>query len=294
MIPARAAAVCLAALIGAAGPALATPGAWTGGNQGRIKPPFDEVGIDQRLGEPIPLDLEFLDEEGRRVRLGDYFGDRPVILTLAYFRCPMLCSLVVNGMTGALGVMSLEPGDDFEMVTVSIDPRETPEMARASKKGYVERYGREGARAGWHFLTGEAEAIEALAGAAGFRYVYDPATDQFAHASAILVITPQGRIAQYFMGIEFPPRDLRLALVESSQGTIGTLVDRLILLCYEYDPATGRYGAMTMRLVRTGGVITVLGMAIFVSLMLRRDARRRAGPPGGSEGGAGEVVHHVR
>ena len=238
--------------------------------------PFPEVGLDQKLGEKIPLDLVFRDEAGHPVRLGDLFGARPVVLTLAYYRCPMLCSLVLNGLASGLKPVSLDPGKDFAMVTVSIDPRETPDLAAASAKSYVARYGRPGAEEGWRFLTGDQDAIASLAAAVGFRYAYDEATGQFAHPSAIMILTPDGRLSRYLMGVEYAPRDLRLALVESSEGKVGTLADALLLLCYRYDPASGRYGALTLRLVRTGGALTVLAMAIFVLVMLRRDARRSA------------------
>ncbi len=238
--------------------------------------PFPDVGLDQKLGERIPLDLVFRDETGRRVRLGDLFGDRPVVLTLAYDRCPMLCSLVLNGLASGMKPVSLEPGKDFTMITVSIDHRETPDLAAASARSYVARYGRPGAEEGWRFLTGDEDAIASLAAAAGFRYAYEESTGQYAHPSAVMILTPDGRLSRYLMGVEYAPRDLRLALVESSEGRIGTLADALMLLCYRYDPASGRYGSLTLRLVRSGGVLTVLAIAAFVLVMLRRDARRSA------------------
>jgi len=242
-------------------------------------PPFPEVGIDQRLGESIPLDLVFRDEQGRPVKLGDLFDSRPVVLTLAYYRCPMLCSLVLNGLASGLKPVSLSPGEDFGMITVSIDPKETPDLAAASRESFAARYGRPEAQEAWRFLTGDEAAIRSLAGAVGFRYAYDESTGQYAHPSAVTILTPDGRISRYLMGVDYAPRDLRLALVESSEGKIGTLADALMLLCYQYDPASGRYGALTLRLVRTGGVLTVLAMAVFVFVMLRRDARRAARGP---------------
>ena len=253
--------------------------------------PFPEVGVDQRLGESIPLDLVFRDETGAAVRLGDLFGPRPVVLTLAYYRCPMLCSLVLNGLASGLKPVSLDPGEDFTMITVSIDPKETPDLAAASRESYSARYGHPGAQSGWHFLTGDESAIRSLAGAVGFRYAFDAGTGQFAHPSVVMVLTPDGRLSRYLMGVEYAPRDLRLALVESSEGKIGTLADALMLLCYRYDPASGRYGALTLRLVRTGGALTVLAMSIFVFVMLRRDSRRNAA---GARGGEAGRVPHVQ
>jgi len=237
------------------------------------EPPVDEVGIDQHIDAQVPLDLEFRDEQGRTVRLGDFFDGKPVILSLAYFRCPMLCTLVLNGMASSMGVLELDAGKDYEAVTVSIDPRETPAMAAEGKKNYIKRYGRPGAEKGWHFLTGEQESIDRLADAVGFRYVYDEETDQFAHASGIMVLTPDGRLARYFFGVEYSPRDLRLSLVEASHGKVGSVVDKVLLLCYQYDPATGTYGVVVYRVLRLAGVITIAVIALFVILMLRRDAR---------------------
>ncbi len=195
-----------------------------------------EIGIDQRLDEQLPLALPFRDEAGRTVALGDYFGKRPVMLALVYYNCPMLCTLVLNGLVGALNVMSLEAGRDFDVVAVSFDTRETPAMAAAKKKAYLSRYKHPAAAAGWHFLTGDAASVEALTKAAGFRYRYDEDLEQFAHASAIMVATPEGRLARYFYGIEYAPRDLRLGLVEASAGKIGTPVDQILLLLLPLRP----------------------------------------------------------
>lgn len=217
-----------------------------------------QVGIDQRLHEQVPLDLKFRDESGREVHLSDYFDGKPVVLVLAYFRCPMLCTQVLNGLTNTLRAVPFEMGKQYRVLTVSFDPREEPDLAAAKKASYVGSYGRPGADDGWHFLTGDQSNIERLTKAVGFRYVYDPALDQFAHASGIMVLTPQGKIARYFFGIEYPPRDLRLALVEASTGKIGSPVDQLLLLCYHYDETTGRYTASIMNFVRLAGIATLL------------------------------------
>ncbi|HEY3171868.1 MAG TPA: SCO family protein [Thermoanaerobaculia bacterium] len=241
------------------------------------RPPIlRNVAIEQHLDRPLPLDLPFRDEAGRSVRLADYFGKRPVVLVLAYYNCPMLCTQVLNGLLSASRVLSFDAGREFEIVTVSFDPRDTPEAARAKKEPYVARYGRPGAAAGWHFLTGEARSIAGLTEAVGFRYARDEAIGQFAHASAIYVATPDGRLSRYFFGIEYAPRDLRLALVEASRGKIGTPVDQLLLYCYHFDPAAGRYGAVVMNMVRVGGVAAVLVLTVFLLLMWRRDRRRDA------------------
>ncbi|MGH9313440.1 MAG: SCO family protein [Vicinamibacterales bacterium] len=225
-----------------------------------------EVGIDQRLNERLPLDLRFRDEEGRDVRLGDYLGRRPVVLALVYYECPMLCTQVLNGLVSALTVMSLDAGREFDVVAVSFDPKEGPGLARAKKQSYLERYGRPGTAAGWHFLTGGPESIERLTKAVGFRYVYDEKRDQFAHGAAITVVTPSGVISRYFYGIEYAPRDLRLGLVEASADRIGSIADQVLLLCYHYDPATGRYGFVALTLVRIGGILTIAAFGVFLWL----------------------------
>jgi protein SCO1/2 len=228
------------------------------------------IGIDQRLDETLPLALPFRDEAGRAVALGDYFGKRPVVLALVYYNCPMLCTQVLNGLLAALNVMSLEAGRDFDVVAVSFDPRETPAMASAKKEAYLSRYKHPAADAGWHFLTGDAASVEALTKAAGFRYRYDETLDQFAHASAIMVATPGGRLARYFYGIEYAPRDLRLGLVEASAGKIGTPVDQILLYCFHYDPASGKYGAVVMNIVRLAGLATVGALALAAVVFSRR------------------------
>lgn len=234
-------------------------------------PGLDNVGIEQHLNEQIPAGLVFRDEAGNTVRLGDYFGDKPIILDLAYFNCQMLCPEVLSGLTVALRGLKFYVGREFEVLTVSFDPRETPAVAAESKDKYLKRYGRQGAEQGWHFLTGQQDAIAALAKAAGFQYQYDPQTQQFAHTTAIMVLTPQGKIAQYYYGVEFSPKDLRLGLVEASHNKIGNLADAVLLYCYHYDPATGRYGAAIMRVLRLAGLATMIFLGSFIVLMLRRD-----------------------
>jgi protein SCO1/2 len=234
-----------------------------------------DVGFDQRLDEQVPLDLTFRDETGNPVALGRYFGTKPVILVLADYECPMLCTLVLNGLTGALKALPFDIGREFEVVTVSINPADTPALASAKKANYVARYGRPGANAGWHFLTGEPDAIARLAQAVGFRYRYVPEQKQFAHAAGIVVLTPHGKIARYFYGIEFAPRDLRLGLVEAAQGRIGTPVDQILLFCFHYDPVTGSYSALAMNSVRVAGAITVVVLVGFLALYLWREARAR-------------------
>ncbi len=242
-----------------------------------IRSPYAEVAYDQKLGETIPLDLAFRDESGATVHLSDFFGrGRPVILTLVYYRCPMLCNQVLNGVTRSLLPLSLDLGEDFEIVTVSFDPTETPALAKAKKAGYVRRYGREGAGAGWHFLTGDAGPIKALADAVGFRYHLDPKSKQYAHAAGITVLTPEARVIRYFFGIEYPARDLQLGLVDASAGRVGSPIDQILLYCYHYDPATGKYNFAIMGLIRVLGIATVLALATFMFVMFRRDRLRAA------------------
>ena len=238
------------------------------------------IGIDQKLDATLPLSLAFRDEAGRDVRLGDFFGRRPVVLALVYYNCPMLCTQVLNGLVGSLNTMSLAAGRDFDVVLASFDPREGPEDARAKKDAYLARYKHPASDGGWHFLTGREPEIRTLAQAVGFHYRYDASLDQFAHASAIFVATPDGRLARYFYGIEYAPRDLRLALVEASNGKIGTPVDQILLFCFHYDPALGKYGAAVVNLVRLGGLLTVMALAVSIVLLSRRGRRRtRSAPP---------------
>jgi protein SCO1 len=230
-----------------------------------------KVAFAQRLDQPLPLDLEFRNEDGRTVKLGEYFGRRPVILSFVYYECPMLCTQVLNGLESALRVMDESVGREFDVVTVSFDPRETPVLASGKKKSYLDRYKRPGAENGWHFLTGDQADIDALTKAAGFSYVWDADTQQFAHASGIIVATPQGRLARYFFGIEYAPRDLKFALMESSFERIGSLADQLLLYCYHYDAERGHYGFVAMRAVRIGGAVTLLALVGFVFVSIRRD-----------------------
>lgn len=249
--------------------------AGTAGGAQERPPVLREVGFDQRLGEAVPLDLVFRDEEGRTVRLGDYFGRKPVVLTLVYYACPMLCTVTLNGLASALDLISFDVGKEFEVVTVSFDPREGPELAAAKKKAHLSRYKRPGAERGWHFLTGEASSIGRLTRAVGFRYVWDAETQQFAHPAGSVVLTSDGHIARYIFGVEYAPKDLRLALVEASANRIGSPVDQFLLYCYHYDPATGRYNAVIMNIMRLGGLATVLALGSFVLVMWRRERRAR-------------------
>jgi protein SCO1 len=236
--------------------------------------PLREIGFDQNIDQRVPLDTTFRNEAGATVRLGDYFGSRPVVLVFAYYDCPMLCTQVINGLSSALGVLSLNPGKDFEIVTVSFNPRDTPASATAKKAVYLERYRRPGAAEGWHFLTGDQPQIDRLTKAAGFRYAWDAETKQFAHPSGVIVLTPDGRLSKYLFGIEYGPRDLRLGIVEASEGKIGNPVDALLLYCYHYDPMTGRYGLAIMRVIRIAAAATVLILGAFILVMLRSEKRR--------------------
>jgi protein SCO1/2 len=231
------------------------------------------IGIDQKLGDQLPLDLPFVDSDGNPVHLRDYFGDKPVILSLVYFDCPMLCTQVINSLLRAMNVLSFGAGTEFDVLTISIDPGETPELANAKKIEYLKNYrGREGST-GWHFLTGDQQQIDQLAAAVGFRYEYDEPTDQYIHASGIMVLTPEGKLARYFYGIDYPPRDLRWGLVEAADGAIGNPVDQLLLLCYSYDPMTGKYGLYIRNSLRIGGLATILALGSFIVVMLRRERR---------------------
>jgi protein SCO1 len=240
---------------------------------------LNEIGYDQRLGETVPHDIVLRDESGREVRLGDFLGRKPVVLTLVYYECPMLCTLTLNGLAGALKTLAFDVGREFDVVTVSFDARETPALAAAKKKAYLARYDRPGAEKGWHFLTGDAAQVARLTGAVGFRYAWDERTKQFAHPSGVVLLTPDGRIARYLYGIEYAPKDLRMGLMEASERRIGTAVDHALLYCYKYDPTTGRYGLLTMQLIRGGGVLTMLGLGGFIVAMRRRElAMLRAQP----------------
>jgi len=232
---------------------------------------LEEVRIDQRLDETLPLDADFKDENGADVKLGKYFGKKPVVLALVYYSCPMLCNQVLNGMTSGLDVLkNFSIGKEFEVVTVSFDPRETPDLASQKKETYIQWYKRDGAAEGWHFLTGDKKNIDRITEAAGFHYKWDDKTNQFIHASGIMIVTPEGKLARYFYGIEYAPKDLRLGLVEASNGKIGSPVDQLLLYCYHYDPASGKYGAVVMNIMRLGGLLTIVGLVVMVLVFRKR------------------------
>jgi protein SCO1 len=257
---------------------------WAQGGYGGLQPQagvpssqmpgeLQNVEFVQRLDEQLPLDLTFTNEEGRQVQLREYFSRRPVVLAFVYYECSMLCSQVLNGVTSALGALDETAGRDFEVVTVSFDPRDTAVAASAKKKSYLDRYNRPGAEQGFHFLTGSEESIRALADAAGFKYAWDDRTQQFAHASGFIVATPDGRLSRYFFGIEYAPRDLKFALIESSAGRIGTVIDQVLLYCYHYDPTSGSYSFVAMKAVQLGGAFTLLALVGFVVVALRREHR---------------------
>jgi protein SCO1/2 len=234
-----------------------------------------DVGIDQNLNQQIPLDLTFRDETGKTVQLRQYFGKKPVVLSLVYFSCPMLCTMVEDGLLQSLKHVNFNVGEQYEVLTVSFDPHDTPQMAAAKKDVYVGLYGRPKAAEGWHFLTGDEPSIRALTKAVGFRYAYDPASGQYAHATAIMVLTPQGKLARYFYGIQYPPGGLRLSLVEASHEKIGSPVDAILLFCCAYNPATGKYGLLVSRLLMIAGGLTLLtvGGLIFMLSRTRQHAQ---------------------
>jgi protein SCO1 len=237
------------------------------------------VGITQNLNEQIPPDLVFRDETGESVRIGDFFGKKPIVLSLVYFDCPALCTEVLNGELRTMKAISLDLGKDFEAVTVSFEPKDTPGLAKAKRDVYIGQYGRYGATDHWHFLTGDQQSIDALTNAVGFQYAYDSSIRQYAHAAAILVLTPHGRIDRYFYGVIYPARDVRLGLVEASEGKIGTFTDHALLYCYQYDPMTGKYGVVVMNVLRAAGGLTVLILGIFMTMMFLRERKRPVGVP---------------
>jgi protein SCO1/2 len=232
---------------------------------------FSDVGISPQLNATLPLDLQFVDADGRLVRLAELFSDRPVILHLVYYECPMLCKLSSDGLLRALKTLSLKPGDDFSIITVSFDPREGPELSARAREVAIERCGRRAVESGWRFLTGDKGAIDQLCDTVGFRYVFDEKTGQFAHASGAFVFTADGKLSRYLSGVEFAPRDLRLAIVEASAGKVGTAGDQVLLMCYMYDPSAGKYGVAIMTIVRIAGIATVGGMGLAIFTMLRRE-----------------------
>ncbi len=232
---------------------------------------LSQVGFDQKLGESIPLDLSFRDELGEEVTLGRYFGEKPVILALVYYECPMLCTLVLNGLLEGMDGLEFTAGREFQIVVVSFDPRDTPELSRAKKAEYLKEYGRPEAEAGWHFLTGSEESISALTQAVGFSYAWDEASKQFVHASGIMVLTPEGQLARYLYGIEYPTRDLKLGLIEAADQKIGSPSDQVLLFCFSYDPVKGKYGLAVMNLMRVLGFGTVISLAGLILVMVRRE-----------------------
>ena len=235
-----------------------------------VRPPYlANVGIEQRLDGQVPPDLSFVDDTGRAVKLGNYFGKKPLILNLVYYNCPMLCGEVLAGLSASMKMVKFDVGNEFDVLTVSFNPKETPELAAAKKQEYLKRYGRPNAAAGWHFLTGPAESINALTKAVGFQYQYDESKNQYAHATAIMVLTPQGRISRYFYGVDFPPKDLRMGLVEASQGKIGNAIDQVLLYCYHYDPTVGKYGAVVANMLKVGAAITILLLGGFILILFR-------------------------
>lgn len=241
-----------------------------------LSPPAPpDVGIDQKLDAEVPLDLTFADEAGRPVRLGDLLQGKPAVLALVYYECPMLCGEVLQGMLEAFNALDFTIGREYQVLTVSFDPREKSDLAALKKKNLIEHYKQPGAGAGWHFLTGGEADIRRLADTVGFRYEYVPATEQFAHAAGIMVLTPEGKVSRYFYGIEYPERDLRFGLIEASRGRIGSLTDSLLLLCYHYDPVSGTYGFVVMRAVRIAGAATVLAIGALVALLVAQDRRKR-------------------
>jgi protein SCO1/2 len=266
---------------------------------GIMSPPLNQrppglqfVGIEQHLNAEVPANLQFTDELGNPVKLDSYFGHgRPVILNLGYYQCPMLCSELLQGLVGSMKALTFNLGKDFDVVTVSFDPRETPEMAAAKKRDIMKRYGRAGSDQGWHFLTGKADQIAALTRSVGFEYQFDPKTEQYAHAAAIVMLTPERRVSGYFYGVEFPPKDLRLGLVEASENRIGNIGDQVLLYCYHYDPRTGKYGAVISNILKLGGLATILILGTFVLVMVRaeRTLAPRAGK-GAPHGGLRRVT----
>src|SRR5215510_4892862 len=256
-----------------------TPGSM-GFNSGivasNVPPQFKDVTFAQRLGQKLPLDVRLKDESGRNVALGEYFGKRPVVLAFVYYQCPLLCTQIMNGISSALKVLPYTPGNEFDVVLVSFDPRDTPEAANAKKRAHLDHWAARETANGWHFLTGDEASIRQVTAAAGFTYQWDAETQQFAHVSGLLVATSDGTLSRYFYGVEFSPKDLRLALVDSGKGKVGSVVDELLLYCYQYDPSHGKYGAVFMNIMRLGAVLTVIVIGGFILLMRRREMRSAA------------------
>jgi protein SCO1/2 len=243
------------------------------GQPANVLPPLlQNVGFEPQLNAQLPLDLAFRDETGRTIQFREYFGQKPVVLALVYYGCPMLCNQVEQGVVGTLRMLSFNPGRDYQVVFVSFDPRETPEMAAQKKETALYHFRRRETASGWHFLTGSKESIDALTKAANFRYTFDQKTNLFAHASGIMLLTPSGRISRYFYGVEYPSRDVRLGLVDASAGKIGTPIDHVLLFCYQYDPTSARYSASILKIIRLGGILTVLCLVAGILIMRRRDS----------------------
>lgn len=237
-----------------------------------------EVGIQQKLNEQLPLETEFKNEEGQTVKLGDYFGKRPVVLALVYYECPMLCSEVLNGLTGSIKGLSFNIGKEFDVVAISFDARENdkPGLAKSKKDSYIKRYGREGSETGWHFLTGTQDSIDKVTNSVGFSYVWDEQTKQFAHAGAIMILTPEGKLSKYLYGIDYAPKDVKLAIMESSEHRIGSPVDQMMLYCFHYDPSTGKYGLAIMNVMRVGGILTLFGLGTMFFVFWRRNKNKES------------------
>lgn len=242
---------------------------------GGARPPvLRDVGFDQNLNAQLPLDTQFYDEAGKQVRLSQYFtSGKPVILALVYYQCPMLCSEVLAGLTSSLSALRFDAGKDFQVLAVSFDPKDTPESAAAKKQNYLQRYRRPGAESGWHFLTGDPPSIRMLTDAVGFHYTWDDKNKQFAHVAGIVVLTPEGKVSRYFYGVEYAPRDLKFGLIDASNKKIGSFVDQALLFCYHYDPTVGKYTPLVIRMVRTGGVLTLLVLGSFIGFMVRKERK---------------------
>lgn len=236
-----------------------------------------KVGIEQKLGDQLPLETELKDEDGNPVKLGNYFNTgRPVILALVYYECPMLCNQVLNGLTGSLKGMSFEAGREFDVVAISFNARENekPDLAKNKKASYMERYGHPGAEKGWHFLTGTQESIDAVTKAAGFSYYWDDKSSQFAHAAAIMIVTPSGKLSRYFYGIDYAPKDVKFGIMESAESKVGNRAEQLLLYCYHYDPATGKYGLAILNVIRLGGIATLIGLGAMIFVFWRRNKKK--------------------
>ena len=238
-----------------------------------LPPALQKVGIEQKLNEQVPFDAVFKDENGNEVKLGDYFGKRPVILALVYYECPMLCNEVLNGLTGSLKSLSFDTGKDFDVIAISFDARENdkPDLAKNKKESYMKRYGRPGTENGWHFLTGTQGEIDKVTKTVGFNYYWDEKSNQFAHAGGIMIVTPEGKLSRYLYGIDYAPKDIKFAVMDSAQNKIGSTAEQLMLYCYHYDPATGKYGLSILKVIRLGGIVTLIGLGAMFFVFWRRN-----------------------